>query len=81
MINTWYEVETSFFPDAWENCWLIDDAPHKFASFEDARKEIEEHLKDLEESFEEGDISDYADDFRIVRKTEEVVFVNGITAA
>jgi hypothetical protein len=81
MINTWYEVETLFFPNAWENCWLLDGEPQKFASFEDARKELEEHLKDLEESFEEGDISDYADDFRIVRKTEEVIFVNGSTAA
>jgi hypothetical protein len=81
MINIWYEVETSFFPDAWENCWLLDGEPQKFASFEDARKEIEEHLKDLEDETENGNLIDYSDDFRIVRKTEEVIFVNEARAA
>lgn len=81
MINIWYEVETSFFPDAWENCWLIDGEPHKFDTFQKAKKELEEHLKDLEDETENGNLTDYADDFRIVRKTDEVVFVNGMRAA
>lgn len=81
MINIWYEVETSFFPSAWENCWLVDGEPHRFASFEDAKKELEEHLRDLEDETENGNLVDYSDDFRIVRKTEEVIFVNGKLAA
>ena len=81
MINIWYEVETSFFPSAWENCWLVDGEPQRFASYEEARQEIEEHLRDLEDEYQEGNLNDYADDFRIVRKTEEVVFVNGVRAA
>lgn len=81
MINIWYEVESLFFGGDWENCWLEDGEPQKFSSFDEAKHEIEEHLKDLEEEYQEGNLNDYADNFRIVRKTEEVVFVNGNLAA
>lgn len=80
MINIYYEVETLFFNDGWENVWKDEhDQPITFSTYEEAKKELDEFMEDINDDYECGYLSDNysADDYRIVRKTDEVIHVLG----
>jgi len=53
----------------WENIWTEDEKPLTFASKEEAKKELDNHFKDMEDAVKKGDMIDMDDreDFRIVR--------------
>ena len=62
-----YVVETRM-GDVWEAVWSEDQEPMTFASEEEAEVEIAETLEDLQEAYEQGDMSSpmTRDEFRIV---------------
>ena len=70
-----YEVEMLFYPDGWENVWMLDDKPHTFNTLAEAIAELDCHLKDLEEAEKEGYLqdTDNAHDYRIVKVSREGV--------
>lgn len=63
-----YEVQTYTLCDGWTNTWQEDDAPLTFASKAEAEAALELHLVDINESFQEGHLSDGANlsDYRVV---------------
>lgn len=74
-MNTWYEVESLFHGDYWENDFRIDDEPARFMTLEQAKAFLEEHKKDELEAYNLGEIEDLADadDYRIVKITKEAI--------
>ena len=63
-----YVVETRM-GNTWEAVWSEDQEPMTFASEEEAEVEIAETLEDLQEAYEQGDMSSpmTRDEFRIVK--------------
>lgn len=65
-----YEVQTRFYGDHWENCWLDEHgAPVTFATRAEARTEIADVIAATEQAVAEGDMLDafFPDEFRIVK--------------
>ena len=71
----WYEVESLYFNDDWENDFQIDGEPARFNTLEEAQEFLKSHLADELEAYNEGSLDDLteADDYRIVKITKEPV--------
>jgi hypothetical protein len=72
-MNTWYEVEQELHGENWENVFQIDGEPARFATHEEAKEFLDDHLKDELEAYNLGEIEDLtgADDYRIIKLTKE----------
>ena len=67
---TRWVIETQFIY-GFENCWSDDDGtPTTFATRKQARAELLDHLKELQEAQAAGDMSDVMtrENFRIVKQ-------------
>lgn len=61
-------VETLFL-SGWENCWTVDSKPSTFATEAEAEAEILDHIADVQEAIDAGDMEGPApsrEEFRIV---------------
>ena len=72
-MNTWYEVEQELYGDNWENVFQIDGEPARFATHEEARAFLDEHLADELEAYNLGELEDITtpEEYRIVSLTKE----------
>ena len=66
-----YEVQTLTASDGWLNTWSVLDendtsVPQTFTSRKAAQKEIDEHVSDIQEAIENGDLDVMLEEFRIV---------------
>lgn len=68
-----YEIESLYFGGDWENDFRIDDQPAKFATYEEAKAFLDDHLDEQLDAYNRGDLEDIGDDFRIVKVTKEVL--------
>ena len=53
----------------WENCWTDENGnPEQFSTEQEAREELENHIEELNEEFEAGNLLDPSDieDYRVV---------------
>jgi len=68
-----WEVQT-LCGNSWENCWAEDDRPMTFASEEEARDALAEHLFDVEQAVRDGHMREGFDpaEFRVVPCEQEV---------
>lgn len=64
-----YIVQTRILGDTWENTWHDEDGEAQtFASYDSAREELEDFLRDMKEAHDHGRIAtEYqSDDYRII---------------
>ena len=69
--DTLYEVQTLNASDGWMNTWSVIDAngksvPQTFTTRKAAIAEIDEHISDIKEAIENGDLDVMLDEFKIV---------------
>lgn len=62
-----FRVDTALVMGKWEDCWLLDDQPQRFATRMGAEKAIAEHIKDVDQANMDAVTRD---DFRIEQEPE-----------
>lgn len=70
--NILYEVQTLTASEGWLNTWSIieendETVPQTFSTRKAAQQEIDEHISDIKEAIESGDLDVMLDEFRIVQ--------------
>lgn len=72
-----------YYTYGWDNGFFSDDdgeIPQLFDSLQDAETEIQEHISDIEDAIDNGDMGadsrESRDDFRIMKVSESNITIN-----